>query len=177
MKEEDRHAERAELAGQAAQPVDLLLHRVADKDERVDLGLAGLADRVLEHPLDLGLAADAKDRAHDAVQIGGGSQPAARLALVEPAIIDELNVEPAERGGRLEHLALDAAGAVPGRFAAGGGVEREDQPPAPARIGRGAPFSAFEKLLDLGRARLGQVAGSCRRSSCPSRGPSHTEVS
>ena len=37
VKQEDRHAEEAQFAGQPAQPVDILLHRVADKDQRVDL--------------------------------------------------------------------------------------------------------------------------------------------
>ena len=59
MEQEDRHAVEAELAGQLAQPVDILLHRVADKDQRVDPLLFGFGKRMRQHALDLGLAADA----------------------------------------------------------------------------------------------------------------------
>jgi hypothetical protein len=85
-----------------------------------------------QHPLDLRFAADAKYRSHDPVQIGSARHPLARLAFRKAAIKDQLDLEPAERGGRFEHLALDAAGAVPGRLAAGRGVECKDQPPASA---------------------------------------------
>ena len=94
------------------------------------------------------------------------------------AIEDQLDLEPAERGGRLEHLALDMAGAVPGRLAAGGGVEREDQPPAPAaRMRRRRLLQVFEELLDLGRARLGREAVFAVAHLAPHAGLSHTEVS
>ena len=101
------------------------------------------------------------DRAHDPVQIGGVGHPAARLAFVEAAIIDELDVEPAERGGRLEHLALDAAGAIPARLAARRRVERKDQPAATARrsAAANAPQLA-QKGIDIGRDLAGlPVAG------------------
>src|SRR6202040_2095002 len=88
--------------------------------------------RMAQPPLDLRFAADAKYRSHDPVQIGSGRHPLARLAFRKAAIKDQLDLEPAERGGRFEHLALDAAGAVPGRLAAGRGVECKDQPPASA---------------------------------------------
>ena len=92
--------------------------------------------------------------------------PAARLAFVEAAVIDELDVEPAERGGRLEHLALDAAGAVPGRLAARRRVERKDQPAAPARRGRRrrAPQVA-QKGIDLGRSGFGRKLALGRHSA------------
>src|SRR5439155_15026994 len=92
----------------------------------------GFADRMAQHPLDLGFAADAKYRSHDPVQIGGGRHPLARFAFRKAAIKDELDLEPAERGGGFEHLALDAAGAIPSRLTAGRGVECKDQPPASA---------------------------------------------
>jgi hypothetical protein len=40
VEEEGRHAEQAELAGDVAQRVDVLLHGVADEDQRVDRLLA-----------------------------------------------------------------------------------------------------------------------------------------
>src|SRR5260370_7796922 len=81
--------------------------------------------------LKLSLGGDGKHRGHEGVQIRGRRHPFARLALREAAIEDELDLEPTERGGGFEHLALDTAGAVPGRPPAGGGLERKDQPPPP----------------------------------------------
>src|SRR5437763_17086984 len=118
VKQNDRYALEAQFAGELAQPVDILLHRIADKDQRIDALFLVLRNCVREDTLDLRLAAEARDGAHRPMQIGGGGQPAARLAFTEAAIIDELDVEAAERGGRLEHLALNAAGAIPGGLAA-----------------------------------------------------------
>src|SRR4051794_8015486 len=101
-----------------AKAVDILLHRVTDKDQRVDPLLLGLGEGMIEYPGDLRLSADAEYRPHRAVQVGGGAKPAACLAFVEAAIEGELDVQAAKRGGRFEHFALDLTGAVPARFAA-----------------------------------------------------------
>ena len=155
MEQKDRHALEAEFAGQLAQPIDILFHRVADKDQGVDPLLVVLGDGMRQHAFDLGLAAEAGHSAHRPVQGGGIGHPAARLAFVEAAVIDELDVEPAEGGGGLEHLALDAAGAVPCRFAARGGVEREDQPAAATgRPHRRRALQIAQEGVDLGRARF-----------------------
>ncbi len=61
-----------------------------------------------------------------AVAHEGGS-----AAFVEAAKIDELDIQPAAGGGGGEHLPLDLLGEIPGRLAAHGGVEREDQASAP----------------------------------------------
>jgi hypothetical protein len=80
--------------------------------------------------------------------------PPARLALGEAAVEQQLDIEPAQRRGRLEHLALDAASAVPARLPAGGGVERKDQPPAPAaRPHRRRTAQIIEKCVDIGARR------------------------
>jgi len=81
VEQEDRHAEKTQFAGQAAQAVNLFLHRITDKDEGIDLAGPGLADRVVQHALDLRLAADAKHRAHDAMQLRRRRHPLARLAF------------------------------------------------------------------------------------------------
>lgn len=142
VKQKDRHAQGAKLAGEMAQPIDLLLHGVADKDEGVDHGAAGLADRVVEHPLDLGVATDTGDGLHDAMQIRGGGHPTARLAFGIAAIKGELDVEPTDAGDGFEHRALDMAGLIPGGPAAGSSVEGEDQPAAAAG-GCRTGFEAF----------------------------------
>src|SRR5262249_22989207 len=110
VEDEDRDAKHAELAGAMAERVWELLHGVADEDERIGLRLARRRDRVVEDALDLRAAADARDAAHRPVQVGSGGEPPARLALVEAAIENKLDVEPAERRRRFEHLALDVAG-------------------------------------------------------------------
>ena len=88
----------------------------------------GLGHGVLQHLADLRLAGAAHDPRHPADQRLRIRQPGARLEFAEAAIPGELDLEPAQRLGGREHLALDAAGAVPARLAAGGGVHREDQP-------------------------------------------------
>jgi hypothetical protein len=94
--------------------------------------LLALVDRMAQHPMDLGPAGAAVDPDHQVDEVPGVADPAAGLALLEAAIEDELHIEPAEPVGLEEHLALDAAGSVPGRPAARRGVEREDQPAAAA---------------------------------------------
>ena len=86
-----------------------------------------------------------------AVQFGGVGRPAARLAFAEAAVIDELDVEPAERRRRLEHLALDMAGAIPARLTARRRIERKDQPAAPAcRTRRRGALEVAQERIDLG---------------------------
>src|SRR5260370_23075828 len=128
--------------------------------------------------LKLSLGGDGKHRGHEGVQIRGCRHPFARLALRDAAIEDELDLEPTERGGGFEHLALDTAGAVPGRLAAGGGVECKDQPPAPATRVRGrCLLQLVKKLFDLGGARLGREPVFAVAHLAPHAGLSHTEVS
>src|SRR5260370_25856173 len=103
--------------------------------------------------LKLSLGGDGKHRGHEGVQIRGRRHPFARLALREAAIEDELDLEPTERGGGFEHLALDTAGAVPGWLAAGRGVACKDQPPPPPPRAPGArPLSLVTKLFAPRRA-------------------------
>ena len=84
-----------------------------------------------------------------------GTQPEARHSL-EPAEIDQLDIEPADRRRLAEHVGLQRAGGVPGRLPAHGGVEREDQPPAFAGGRRRAERAHLvDECLDLrpGRGR------------------------
>src|SRR3546814_9830840 len=83
-----------------------------------------------QHLPDLRLAAQAADRRHLARERCGVGYPGAGLALAEAAVEDELHVETADRGGRMEHLGLDPAGTVPGRLAARRRIQREHQPAA-----------------------------------------------
>jgi hypothetical protein len=108
--------------------IEAFLHCVTDKDEGADPVCLRLTDRVVEGAPDLGVSADAGNRTHQLVQLARCRHPPTGLALVVAAVEDELDFKPADRGGRLEHLALDPTGTVPGRLARSRGVERKDQP-------------------------------------------------
>src|SRR3546814_13240589 len=66
---EDRHALQAEVTGAHGDVVGIFFKAVADIDQRVDPAVAGFRQSMVEHPLDLGMAADAVDLAHQ-LQIG-----------------------------------------------------------------------------------------------------------
>ena len=107
-----------------------------------------------QHLADLGVAAAAVDAAHQRGELVARRHPAGGAALGEPAEIDQLDIEPADRRRLAEHVALQRAGGVPGRLPAHGGVEREDQPPAFAGGRRRAERAHFvEEGLDLGLGR------------------------
>src|SRR5205823_8745253 len=103
VKEKDRDAEQPELAGAMAERIGILLHRIADEDQGIDLSLPRRLDRVVEHALDLRLAPGAEHSAHRAMQLGALGVPPAGLAFAKAAIEDELHLEAAERCRRLEH--------------------------------------------------------------------------
>ena len=107
LEHEDRHAMGTELTGQMAQSVDLLFHRVANHDQRVDLLRLVFAQRVFEHAFDLRLAADAVHGLHGLVQLGRAGEPGAGVELIELAVIDELQIEANLTLGVLEHLPLN----------------------------------------------------------------------
>ena len=71
------------------------------------------------------LTASARHAGHAFEQRPGGGQPRARLEFTVAAVVAQLNIKAAERGGFAEHVALDSAGAIPGGLAAGGGIHRE----------------------------------------------------
>ncbi len=99
----------------------------------MDAPLGRLVGGMGQDPADLRLAADAGDLAHQRLELGGIRHPAGGAAFAHAAEEDELDVERADAGGFGEHLALDFLRHAPGRLAAGGGVEREDEPAALAR--------------------------------------------
>ncbi len=149
LKQEGGNAAHAEFSRRVADLVDLLFEAVADEDQRVDALLVGGLDGVAQHLAQLGTPAEAADLNHAADQLVGRRHPRARLALPEPAIEDELDIEPAEPVRRLEHLRLEMAGPVPSRLAARRRVHGEQQPAAsrrPPHRRRGRPN--FQKKGD-----------------------------
>jgi hypothetical protein len=110
-----------------------------------------LGDGVAEHAADLRLAGGAAHGGHLLQQRGAGGAPRACLELEETPIPGQLDCQATEPRGDLEHFRLQVTGAVPGRFAAGGRVECEQQPAAGRRRGGRDPA---EEGVDLATARL-----------------------
>src|SRR5579885_1912395 len=130
LKQEHGHPDQTELTRKLAELVDILFHAVADIDERVDLTESAFALRMGEHFAHLGEAALAMDLAHEGGERGRVAHPFRGPALAEPAKIDELDVEAADRLDRLEHVRLKFEREVPGGLPAHGSVHGEDEPPA-----------------------------------------------
>ena len=81
LEHEDRHAEQAEFAGRRAQIVDLLLHGVADEDQRLHALLGVFLAGVAEHLADLGVAAAAIDARHQLGELLGCRRPSRRRGI------------------------------------------------------------------------------------------------
>ena len=141
------------------QAVDVLLHRVADEDQRPDLGAPRLVARMAQHLADLRRAAAHFDFAHQIAEPLPARDEFRGAAFVEAAEIDELHVEPAEVGGDLKHPRLQALGEIPGRLPAHRRVEREDQPAAPDATGAGALRAASTKAAISGRSTFVCASG------------------
>src|SRR5204862_2279603 len=105
LEDEDRQAEKAELARLMADLVDILLAAVADEHHRVDPALAPLLAGITQQPADLRAPRQAADPAHQPRQLAAVGRPAADLELVEATIEGEPHVESAQRIRRDEHLA------------------------------------------------------------------------
>ena len=116
-----------------------------------------LAPRFRQHLADLGVAAPAIDLAHQLCQLRAVGNPAGGTALVEAAIINQADIETAQRRRLAKHVGLQRAGHVPCRLPAHGGVEREYQPaPGASRVRRH-------------RAGLGDKGGDVFRGGRPRR--------
>ncbi|WP_416898719.1 MAG: hypothetical protein ACMVY4_03025 [Minwuia sp.] len=111
-------------------------------------------------------AAQALHGQHGAAQFGRVRVPFAGPAFAEAAIVDQLDIEPAEFLRRLEHLGLDMQRPVPLRLTAGGGVHGEDQPPAHARAALRRRLDLLQEGVDLGSTG-GFVQITCHRTSLP----------
>lgn len=157
QKEEQRHARKAELAGHPAQGIGRLLAGIADMHRGGDRRSLGLFQNMAQDAADLGLPAAAIDLRHQPRQGGAVGRPAARPALPEPAEPDKLHLEPAQARRLGEHVALDGAGAIPGRPPAHRRVEREDQPAASPGARSRMRREGREKSVDIissgGRSR------------------------
>ena len=135
-------AQRSSIASSMASPTI---------DQRLHLALSRIRARMGEHLADLGMAAAAVDPLHQRAEPFRLRHPAGGAAFGEPAIIDELDVEPADRGGFLEHLA-PAAGRRRPRSAAGSWWRRAQR--SAGRAGR-ARRGGIERTL----ARNASISG------------------
>lgn len=128
MKHEHRHTMNAKLAGQRSKAIDIFLHAVADKYQRIYPAPLRFVGRMAEHLADLRLSRPASHRGHQSDQISRVGQPATDLELPETTIETELQFQSAKRLGRLKHLALDPCRMVPSRLTACSRVHSENQP-------------------------------------------------
>src|SRR5262249_36758699 len=106
MEHEKRRAQNAELTGLMAKRFAILCLGSADKNHRIDAFGPGLGQRMAQKLADLGLAAEAGDAAHQALQGLAVGKPGRRLELTKAAVIGKLDVEPAQLGRSREHLGL-----------------------------------------------------------------------
>src|SRR3546814_13142205 len=84
------YAEQAELSGQVAEVVELLLHGVADEHQGRDLPLPRFLGRALQHLADLGAPGETEHTSHEAQQLSRFGNPRTRPALAEAAVVDEI---------------------------------------------------------------------------------------
>src|SRR6202042_2643299 len=73
---------------------------------------------------DLGIAAAAIDFAHQLRQRGAVGNPAGGTAFIQASIVDQTDVETADRGRLPKHVGLQGTRHVPCRLPAHGGIER-----------------------------------------------------
>ena len=89
LKHEAWHIQQAKFACGRAQRIDILFHRVANKDNGPDTRCNGFATRVRQHAADLGLAALTLDCAHELGDFGGVGNPWTGPAFVQPTKINQ----------------------------------------------------------------------------------------
>src|SRR5262249_41845985 len=102
LEHERGHFQHAEFAGQGAEIVDLLLHRVTDKNQCSHAGGGRLAPRLRKYLGDLGVAAAAIDLGHEPRELGAVRNPSRRAAFVEATVVDQADIQTAERGSLAE---------------------------------------------------------------------------
>jgi len=130
LKQEHGHAQQGQLAGAAAQIVDLLLHAVANIDEGTYRPLSRLAARVAQHLANLRIATGTRNLGHQRGERVRIPHPLGGAALGGAAEVDELHIKPANCLDGLEHVGLQGKRHIPGRLAAHGGVHGKNEPAA-----------------------------------------------
>ena len=109
LEHEGRHSEASKLFG-IFKRISVFLHGVADEDPehlRFALGMG-------EDFADLGVSHAAIDALHQPGEMLGLRNPLRCSAFIEPAVVDQLDGEPADRFDFLEHFGLQLAGHIPG---------------------------------------------------------------
>src|SRR6516165_95583 len=161
LEHERGHAENAEFARGMAKIIELFFHCIADEYEGLHRLVLRFALGMRDDFADLGVTAAAIDLLHQAREPLGLRHPARRAAFAKTSVIDELDVEAADRARFAKHLGLQLAGRIPHRLSAHCGIECKDQPSAlPRRTARREPLHLGKKRIDL-RAR----GAGCRRAA------------
>jgi hypothetical protein len=76
-----------------------------------------------QHPAELGVTGAAFDFCHQVGEHPSIGDPARGAAFAHPAVVDELEIESADRRRLLEHSGLQLAGDIPSRLPARCGIE------------------------------------------------------
>ena len=87
------HTQNAELSSQSIERGRVLLHGVANKNQRLDWSFAGFGDPVLNNFGDLGLSSSAVDGCHMRKKIPAAAGPGNCSEFHETAVIRELHIE------------------------------------------------------------------------------------
>ncbi len=135
LKQEGGNPSQAELPRELSQLVDTLFHTVPDKNQGVNPLSPGLAQCMGQDPGDLGLTSGTEHSGHTLEKVVRIGVPGACVEFAEASVIAELDIQAAESGCLLEHLALYMAGMVPGGLSTGGRIHGEQEsPPATGRL-------------------------------------------
>src|SRR3546814_21136697 len=95
VEHEAGHAEQAELSGQVAEVVELLLHGVADEHQGRDLPLPRFLGRALQHLADLGAPGETEHTSHADQQLSRCGNPPQRPSLADAPEVEELHIQSA----------------------------------------------------------------------------------
>jgi hypothetical protein len=136
--------------------VKLLLHRVADKDQRLHFEVLSLPLGVGNDLTNLSESGAAVDTLHQPGQVLRLRHPSRGLTFAVAAVVDQLHVEAADRRGFPEHVGLQLAGSVPSGLTACRGVEGKNQtPPRAGHDGRRST-NPFQERVDCAALIGGQ---------------------
>ena len=150
LKQERGDPEQAEFPRPTSQLVDVLLHAVADEHQGIDPAGLCLLHGVAQYPGDLGLACRTDYACHAPQQFARTGLPGTRLELAKTSVEAKLDVQTSQGGGFLEHLSLELAGLIPGRFTTGSRVHGKDEPSAgPPRLDHGRSGDLAQEGIDL----------------------------
>ena len=111
-----------------AERIGIFFHRIADEDQRPDPLPPGLSQRMIQHCLDLGLAAQTGNTRKPPREVLSILQKGRGAEFTKAAIIGQGNRQPTNALRRLQHFRCQPGCVIPGTLPRGGGVNGKEQP-------------------------------------------------